>query len=74
MRNFINLPDDCDTLLHLYIFNIIDRVLHCIKPDITDPNNYIKLYDYTKIFIEFYIANTSHCQGLHPRSLLPSPR
>ena len=39
----------------------------------TDPNNYAKLYDYTKISVEFYIANTSHRQGLHPRGLLPSP-
>jgi hypothetical protein len=35
--------------------------LHCI-----DPNNYVKLYDYNKIFIEFYIANTNQRQGLHP--------
>ncbi|KAK1665997.1 hypothetical protein QYE76_054156 [Lolium multiflorum] len=31
--------------------------LHCNKLDYIDPNNYVKLYDYTKIYVEFYIAN-----------------
>jgi hypothetical protein len=33
--------------------------LHYIKPDIIDPNINVKLYDYIKIFVEFYIANTN---------------
>jgi hypothetical protein len=33
--------------------------------DITDPNNYVKLYDYTTISVEFYIAKTNHGQCLH---------
>jgi hypothetical protein len=31
--------------------------LHCIKPEINDSNINVKLYDYIKIFVEFYIAN-----------------
>jgi hypothetical protein len=31
--------------------------LHCIKPEINDPNINVKLYDYIKIFVEFYIVN-----------------
>ena len=35
-------------------------------PLCTDMNNYVKLYDYTKIFVEFYIANINQRQDLHP--------
>ena len=57
MRDFIDLPDDHDTLLHLYVFNIIYRsALH--RAYYTEPDIYIKLYNYIKIFVEFYIANT----------------
>lgn len=38
------------------------------SPIYIDPNNYVKLYDYTKIFVEFYIANTNQRQGLHHAS------
>jgi hypothetical protein len=32
--------------------------LHCTDPVVyTEPNNYIKLYDYVKIYFEFYITN-----------------
>ena len=31
-------------------------------------NNYVKLYDYTMIFVEFYIANKNQRQGLHHAS------
>ena len=37
-------------------------------PICTDMNNYVELYDYTKIFDEFYIANKNQCQGLHHTS------
>ena len=37
-------------------------------PICTDMNNYVKLYDYTKILVEFYIANKNQRQGLHHAS------
>jgi hypothetical protein len=49
------------------------QYLHCIKPNYTDPNINVKLYDYIKIIVEFYIANKNHRQGLHPSGLPPPP-
>jgi hypothetical protein len=54
-------------LLHAHAdaddYDILDyisyRDLHCIKPNYTDLNINVKLYDYIKIFVEFYIANTN---------------
>jgi hypothetical protein len=47
--------------------------LYYIKPDYTDSKVNVMLYDYIKlranIFVEFYITDTNHRQGLYIRGL-----
>jgi hypothetical protein len=43
------------------------------SPICTNMKNYVKLYDYIKLFAEFYIANTKQRQGLHHASRRRKP-
>jgi hypothetical protein len=54
-------------------YNINDD-LHYTELNYNDPSNYVKLYDFTKIYVEFYIAkSTSTWSPSTSSSTLPSP-
>jgi hypothetical protein len=52
----------------------INQDLHCTELNYNDQSNYAKLYDFTKIYVEFYIAkSTSTWSPSTSSSTLPSP-